>query len=260
MTPQDKQVVGKLPDERKGLTDKFWDVGNPAKVIERCHLALPAEDARKLHGEIIQLMNQRFLLTTFAITLFAVLVAAVAFKAPVPADTKDLPRQFIVPVVHQATTAYLLILIFISYHANCLRRHMRVFNVYLRVRRASVWERDWFLYRRQQKQKAANKSCMRRFVEGMLKWLFPGEKGTYDILGHDIILLGLGLLAVGLSFANGGNGWTWLPAGLFVLLFGLAMWFRRVAELTESEAEKAWTELLLRGGEASENDPKQRQQ
>ncbi len=221
------------------------ELGHPGNEVgpAKYQVELPAEDLRKLHGEIIQLMNQRFLLTTISITLFAGLVAAVVLKTP---EKSNVSAGF--PLVHQATTAYLFILIFISYQASCLRQHMREFNVYLRVRRASVWERDWVLYRRQKQcGKHDEHSCLkylRKFVETVLKPLIPREKGAYDILGHDSILCGLGLLAVVLSLVNCFNVWALLPAGLCILHI-MCLWiFRERAKKVEGESENTWVGLL----------------
>jgi hypothetical protein len=101
-----------------------------------------AEDERKLHAEINQIGNQRFILTTLALTLFGILIAWMVPKdTPSPgADVGTFP--FIV-------SAVLSILLFGIYlWSHLLKNTMRVFTYYLVETKKSGWEQDWIEFRR----------------------------------------------------------------------------------------------------------------
>src|SRR5271165_2460819 len=100
------------------------------------------EDTRKLHAEINQIGNQRFILATSAITLFAVLTVWMIPKdAQAQADVGGFP--FVISLILS------LLLIAIYFWSHQLKNTMRVFTLYLVETKSSDWELDWIEYRRQ---------------------------------------------------------------------------------------------------------------
>jgi len=102
-------------------------------------LSVPTtEDQRKLHAEITQIANQRFLLAIFAVTTFGVVEGWILPKLP----TK-LGGGFVF-----ANSIILCLLIFSLFMLNYgLAQMQRVFTTYLIVTDASKWEQDWKRFR-----------------------------------------------------------------------------------------------------------------
>ncbi|QQR75980.1 MAG: hypothetical protein IPJ17_10550 [Holophagales bacterium] len=94
------------------------------------------EDQRKLHAEVNQLVNQRFLLTTLSITLFGALTA---WQIPGQTPTATEPLGAFRFVVAWLTVVVLFLLFFL---ANRLGAAIRTISTYLVVTSASDWERD----------------------------------------------------------------------------------------------------------------------
>jgi Flp pilus assembly protein TadB len=100
------------------------------------------EDRRKLHAEINQIVNQRFILATSAITAFAALTVWMIPKdAQAQADVGGFP--FIVSTI----LSLLLTAIYCLSHQ--LKNTMRVFTQYLAETESSDWDLDWAKYREQ---------------------------------------------------------------------------------------------------------------
>lgn len=126
------------------------------------------EDLRKIHAEVNQLVNQRFLLTTLAITVFGVVVAWFIPKSPMhPGDR--------VGGLTLGGSVLLLALLFLLYfHSHLLRGMLRVFTSYLVETKSSGWEQDWAAYRADKKHWAYTKPQTLVFmVLGVLAILFP---------------------------------------------------------------------------------------
>jgi hypothetical protein len=99
------------------------------------------EDERKLHAEINQIGNQRFILTTLAVTLFGVLTT---IMVPKPQGASD------IGVFPFAVSAVLSILLCAIYFWNqTLKNTMRIFTSYLVETKKSQWEQDWTEFPRQ---------------------------------------------------------------------------------------------------------------
>jgi hypothetical protein len=99
------------------------------------------EDERKLHAEINQVGNQRFLLTTGALTLFGVFIALM-----VPKDSLQSAND--TPQFQFALSAILsLLLLGIYFLAHQLKNTMRIFTSYLIETKKSGWELDWRRFR-----------------------------------------------------------------------------------------------------------------
>lgn len=95
------------------------------------------EDVRKLHAEINQLVNQRILVTTTAVTVFGVLNGWIATsEGPVNAFT------FVASIM---VLAFLFALFLVAFF---LRRVTRRLTSYLRATKRSQWELDWQAFRR----------------------------------------------------------------------------------------------------------------
>ncbi len=100
------------------------------------------EDERKLHNEINQIVNQRFILTTLALTLFGVLTAWMVPKDSVHQAEADIGSfPFAISLV-------ISVLIFsIYWWSHVLKNTMRVFTSYLAETGKSGWELDWHEFR-----------------------------------------------------------------------------------------------------------------
>ena len=94
------------------------------------------EDEKKLHSEINQLLNQRFILTTLAFTLFSVLAAWMVPKGAVHGpDIGAFP--FAISIVIE------VLLSFIYLWTHSLRHSARVLSSYLVETGKSGWEVEW---------------------------------------------------------------------------------------------------------------------
>ncbi len=102
-------------------------------------------DKAKLHLEVNQLVNQRFLLTTLAVTIFGVMVA---WTLPEPSVNDVKTSGSPIGAYRLSLTALLqvtLFLIFLLGHN--LSKMLRILTTYLEVTKKSNWERDWCRYR-----------------------------------------------------------------------------------------------------------------
>jgi len=101
-----------------------------------------AEDLRKVHAEITQIVNQRFLITTFAITVFGLIVAWLIPKNTPPVGS-DLGL-----FTFAGSILLILLLLGLYWYSHSLKGMLRIFTSYLLVTEASAWEYDWERYRR----------------------------------------------------------------------------------------------------------------
>lgn len=100
-----------------------------------------AEDARKLHAEVNQIVNQRFTLTTIAITVFGGLSTLMTHDWSQDV-TAGPPHYF---VISSLLSVILFVLFFWSY---MLTNTLRTFTIYLEESGRSGWEEDWSAFRR----------------------------------------------------------------------------------------------------------------
>ena len=98
-------------------------------------------DRFKIHNEINQCGNQRFLLTAGAVALFGTIAHYL-----LPSVTE--PRFDEVITAACVSSAYSLILAALFYQSRQLRRVIRNLSTYLRAKEWSDWEADWFVKRR----------------------------------------------------------------------------------------------------------------
>ena len=100
------------------------------------------KDVEKIHSEVNQLVNQRFILCTLAITIFCVFVAWLIPRNVPKAQSTVGGFVYIVSIL-------LSLMIFtIGLLHNLLKGMMRVFTSYLVVTEKSAWEIDWERYRK----------------------------------------------------------------------------------------------------------------
>ncbi|MBI3476585.1 MAG: hypothetical protein HY010_12705 [Acidobacteria bacterium] len=127
------------------------------------------EDRRKLHQEITQVVNQRLLVTTFAVTVFG---AVVAWSFPqMDAGKVAVPeRPFIASVVLNVILTALLWL----HHELIL--WARTLTTYLQETEDSGWEADWAEFRRHEEfeYEGYSKPQMNVFKSlGIISLVFP---------------------------------------------------------------------------------------
>jgi len=114
-----------------------------------------ADDLRKLHAEATQIVNQKFLITTAAITVFGVLSAQMlSSQANLPGPgagvgTGGAARQMMLGWAGFLGPALLnVVLLVLLFYSTILAGMLRVITTYLVETGASAWEGDWALYRR----------------------------------------------------------------------------------------------------------------
>lgn len=100
------------------------------------------EDIRKIHAEINQIVHQRFLVTTSAITILGVVLSWLHPKEMGHCATS------LGGFIYFVSTLLLVLLFSLFLYSNHLRRMLRVLTSYLIVTEKSNWERDWQKYRK----------------------------------------------------------------------------------------------------------------
>lgn len=110
-------------------------------------LAKPeSEDLRKLHAEVNQILNQRFILTTTAITIFGAILSSMVWvaRSPVPAAEQVIDRfEFTMATVLSCVLFGLYLL------SHSLIRMARTITSYLIETKSSVWEIAWQQFHRE---------------------------------------------------------------------------------------------------------------
>ena len=100
------------------------------------------EDERKLHTEINQIGNQRFILTTLALTLFGVLTTLM-----IPKEAPQIGSSInVFPFTISVVLSLLLFGVYLWSHL--LKNTMRILTSYLVETKKSSWELDWREFRR----------------------------------------------------------------------------------------------------------------
>lgn len=126
------------------------------------------EDLRKIHAEVNQLANQRFVLTTGAISVFGLVIAWLIPTAPPQSGTPI--GGFTI-----GGAILLLLLLFLLYlYGHLLRRMLRVYTAYLVVTGTSGWEQDMAKYCKDRKYWAYTKPQSVVFmIIGLFAAAFP---------------------------------------------------------------------------------------
>jgi len=101
-------------------------------------------DVQKIHAEINQIVNQRFLVITIAVAIFGV-VGTWLIPKNTPSTPNDESVLLALTVLGSILLTSLLFMLFIVSH--CLTRMLRIYTTYLIVTNKSDWEQDWKRYR-----------------------------------------------------------------------------------------------------------------
>lgn len=96
------------------------------------------EDRRKLHAEVNQLLNHRFLLTTLAITVFGVFSSWMIPRNPSHRDQAALSKLLFAGAVF----LHLFLLLLFLWNRFLANLQSNV-SIYLVLTKASKWEADW---------------------------------------------------------------------------------------------------------------------
>jgi hypothetical protein len=102
------------------------------------------EEYGKISSEINQVVNQRFIISTFTITIFGVFSAWVISK-----DFEGKQELILL-----SSVIIMLILVALFYYSLSLKRYIRTLTSYMVVNFNSDWERQWYLFRQTNKTKA----------------------------------------------------------------------------------------------------------
>ncbi len=196
-----------------------------------------AEDIHKLHLEVTQIVNQRLLVTTFAVTVFGAIVAW-SFQKTDALSGKAQP--FVASAVLNLVLGALLWL-----HSR-LMLTARTLTTYLEVTGASGWEKDWAAYRNPEnkfKYEGYTKPQMLIFaVLGLLGVFFPWG---LEVLYSDKQISLWGLLAPTLPKQSS------LVVGLVYLML---WWYCNSKTNYEKETRKNWQELNAKLNQPSATD------
>lgn len=186
-----------------------------------------AEDVRKLHGEINQLVNQRYLVTSLAITVFGVITAWL-----IPRET---PRagEPLGSFAFAGSTLLLALLFLLCAFSHQLEGMLRAYTSYLHVTGKSGWEKDWARYRKECRPFAYTQSQTLVFaVLGLVAAAFPVVSArTYGLR---------------LEPASGLRTLLWTAAIYQVLV--LAWGFGPFPEAVEKRHLRRWQALANSGG------------
>src|SRR6266851_4269777 len=99
------------------------------------------EDREKIHNEVNQIMNQRFVLTTFALTVFGAISAWLLPKTQPSADGG------VGRFVYAASIGLSFVVFWMYWLHHSLKKYPRVLTTYLQMSKGSGWESDWTDYR-----------------------------------------------------------------------------------------------------------------
>jgi hypothetical protein len=136
------------------------------------------DDLRKLHTEATQIVNQKFLLTTAAITVFGVLSAQM-FSAQLLADRAVASEPRPGPPSALGWSGFLgpslliLVLLVLFFYSTILAGMLRVITTYLVETGASSWEVDWARYRLGGHLGYTRAQAVVFLVLVMLAWCYP---------------------------------------------------------------------------------------
>lgn len=166
-----------------------------------------AEDLRKIHSEVNQITNQRFLVMTLAITVFGVITAWLLPKSTPMAGQPVGAPVWVISVIH------CLLLFALFFLQTLLKNTLRLFTTYLVVMEASPWEMDWKTFRGHRTYAAYGKPMTLVFL---LLSIFAGFMPFLLAVAYELTLfppaamwvhIVIASLTVLLIFAIGFGGW-----------------------------------------------------
>jgi hypothetical protein len=181
------------------------------------------EDLRKLHQEVNQILNQRFLLTTVAIGVFGAMMAWAFPRGPVDHCSPVPVLTYLVCISLLVVLSTLLALHFF------LKQFLRVLTAYLTETSESIWEIHW------------------------AKWRDDGKWYVGYSRPQTAVFAGLGLLGllfpffIALAYDLHQNvGWMIANVAFASLYVMAAIWlgFRDVSLRREENYQKDWKEVL----------------
>jgi hypothetical protein len=187
---------------------------------------LSAEDIRKLHAEVNQIINQSFTLNTAAITAFGVVLAWTIQKPGTSPD--DAAKADSIAVVGAVLIQFVLFLLDVA--SSMMIRQLHLITSYLRVTAKSRWEMDW-----QEASRVRN--------------------GRLPTLGRVQALIFVTLAVVStvwpglLHYVYGRGGFLYrllVPFCVGAALLGAAILLRRLLTAYAKDADVLWTEIARR--------------
>lgn len=138
------------------------------------------EDARKIHAEVNQILNQRHLLTTLAITIFGVFAAwGLPNRAGSIASETIMSTQSNLAELSAIFLFIILTLIYLVSHN--LRKYMSVLTIYLDVSDLSKWEKDWSRFRDDRYFAYTKTQALFFAILGVLTFIYPIIFDLYTI-------------------------------------------------------------------------------
>ena len=138
------------------------------------------QDITKIHSEINQAVNHRFLLTGAGITAFA-LLGRLMFLTEYPTENKELVAEVFKTVPFYF--AYVSVLYLLNRQSIHLRQVIRSYSTFLIAKNWSTWEENWF--------------CARYNSDSRIKRLAKN-----DVRAHSAIFCGLALFSLAIGCFN----------------------------------------------------------
>ncbi len=134
-------------------------------------------DVAKIHSEINQLVNHRFLMTAATITAFALIG-----KSIIPVEEASVDLNWRSNVISYIGFIILLWVLFLQ--SVKIRAVIRTYSSYLRVNKFSAWESDWWYFRNDRKQK-----------DGEVR-LYGCQVARSDLAAHGYIFCGISFITL----------------------------------------------------------------
>jgi hypothetical protein len=215
---------------------------------------LDPQDKTKLHAEVTQTVNQRFILAGAAVTISIALLAKF-FKDPRSMSADDLR-------VAAWTSLFVSFLLFIiNQQCRFLWRKLRTFTVYLRLTHSSKWEDDWYEFRAEADKK---KGKLNHFMKFRFRIAYADRFSNRIVFSmlHAIwaILVIVNWCAI---YLNGETAaLTRLQVCLctipVVISVALACWSWFEQDLNEDDIEHCWRDVLshLPGSKTRRKSPR----
>jgi hypothetical protein len=125
------------------------------------------EDIRKINNEINQIVNQRYLITTAAITIFGLFASML-----IPKD-RPIPNTDIGGLVLFGTILLLTLLLVLFLYSHFLRGILRTMTCYLIETNSSNWEIDWKKYRKKRYFGYSSAQTIIFIMLGIISFLYP---------------------------------------------------------------------------------------
>ncbi|MBN2136270.1 MAG: hypothetical protein JW720_00535 [Sedimentisphaerales bacterium] len=174
-------------------------------------------DLTKIHEEVNQLLNQRFIVSTFAITVFGLVTAWLLPRQPLEPNT---PLGGFVFIGSIFLTTLLFVLFLLWYFLKSMRF---ILTTYLRITNKSDWEFDFKKYRQMSSLAYSGPQCVIFLVLNffaailplMLSWVYAVQLKPRPIFWAS--------LCIGAAYE------------IFILGVGFRGWFDR-----ESKIESCW--------------------